>query len=203
MTNSSSVLAFWRRVGVERPWPVLGAGVGASRDKVRDGQANSGSHDRRQEGDHRRGPDRDRQHRQVRARGVPERRRINSSEELGGGMEVGRRRFGQGCEASLVPGRVQTQGRARRRGLAAYRLGRGCDSPKQTRPLPPRLVTATTGKTGSGRIVNREALRLAIAMLLVRRDQHEKSRVRSVPRGRSVPSMTACRRVIVDGMVGR
>jgi hypothetical protein len=92
------------------------------------------------------------------APGRPERRRINSSEELGGGMEVGRRRFGQGCEASLVPGRVQTQGRARRRGLAAHRLGRGCDSPKQTRPLPPRLVTATKGETGSGRIVNREAL---------------------------------------------
>jgi hypothetical protein len=99
-----------------------------------------------------------------------------SSEELGGGMEVGRRRFGQRCETSLVAGRGQTQPRARRRRLAAYRFGRGCDAYQQTRPKPPRLVTATTGKAASGRCVNREVLRLAIATLLIRRDQHESTR---------------------------
>lgn len=123
-----------------------------------------------------------------------------SSEELGGGMEVGRRRFGQCRETPLDPGRAQTQPRARRRGLAAYRLGRGCNSHQQTRPTPPSLVTATTGKAASGRCVNREVLRLARATRLMRRDQHEESAMRSMPRRLLVFSMTACRLVIVDGM---
>jgi hypothetical protein len=145
----------------------------------------------------------DRQVAKVGARAVPSDGTSTSSEELGGGMEVGRCRFGQGCETSLAPGRVQTQGRARRRGLAAYRLGRGCHSPKQTRPRLPRLVTATTRKAGSGRRVHREVRRLALAMLLVRRDQHEKSVMRSMPQGPFVSSMAACRRVVVDGMAAR
>ena len=126
-----------------------------------------------------------------------------SSEELGGGMEGGRRRFGQCPEIPLVAGRAQTQPRARRRGLAAYRLGRGCDSHQQTRPTPPRLVTATAGKAASGRCVDREVLRLAIATLLIRREQHEASVMRSMARRLLVFSMTACRLGIVDGMAAR
>ena len=135
--------------------------------------------------------------------GVPSDGASTSSEELGGGMEVGRRRLGQGCKTSPGPGRAQTQRRARRRGLAAYRLGRGCHSHQQTRSRLPRLVTATTGKAGFGRRVHREVRRLARATLLVRRDQREKSVVRSMPRGLWVLSMTACRPVILDGMAAR
>jgi hypothetical protein len=155
------------------PW----RGSRSSRNKVRDGQDNSGAHDRRQEVDHPRVRLGTGNVAKVGARGVQSDGASTPSEELGGGMEVGRRRFGQGCETSLVPGRAQTQGRARRQGLAAYRLGRGCDFYQQARPIAPRLVTATTGKAGSGRCVNRKVLRLARARLLVRCDQHEKSGV--------------------------
>jgi hypothetical protein len=85
----------------------------------------------------------------------------------------------------------------------ARRLWRGCDPHQQTRPKPSRPVTATTGKIGSGRWVNREVLRLAVATLLVRRDQHERPAMRSTPQGLLVLSMTACRHVIADGIVAR
>jgi hypothetical protein len=39
--------------------------------------------------------------------------------------------------------------------------------------LPMLVAGATTGRAGSGRWVNREVLRLAVATLLVRRDQTE------------------------------
>lgn len=54
MTNSSSLVAFcvmakgWSGAAMARPW----RGSRSSRNKVRDGQDNSGAHDRRQEVDH-------------------------------------------------------------------------------------------------------------------------------------------------------
>jgi hypothetical protein len=41
--------------------------------------------------------------------------------------------------------------------------------------VPVLAAGATKGKAGSGRWVNREVLRLAVATLPVRRDQHEES----------------------------
>jgi hypothetical protein len=69
--------------------------------------------------------------------------------------------------------------------------------------LPMLAAGATTGNAGSGRWVNREVLRLAVATLLVRRDQNERAAMRSMPQGLLVFSMTACRHVIADGMVAR
>jgi hypothetical protein len=66
---------------------------------------------------------------------------------------------------------------------------------------PSSLVTTTTGKTGSGPWVDREVPRPAVATLLIRRDQHERPVMRSMPRDLLVFSMTACRYVIADGMV--